>query len=242
MPDRQAEAAASTAAYECALDMAVEALRGGRREEAGLSLWDALRGLDAVDDGDLRRSLAGRLGNACWRVGFDDIALFALDIAIELGEEAGDVRALENDRLTLGNVHSRLGNLAEAEAAWQLVHEAAAENGDDANAASAATNLGSLLAQEGHLADARALLERSLEHLEREPFPETELNTRFMLLQVLDALGASAAQVLDVAEPLGRWPGELAEAHTARVAEVVEGALADEPGRRREFAWLLEPA
>lgn len=174
--------------------VAVDALRGGRREKAGLALWDALQRLDAVDDEKLRRLLAGRLGNVCWKVGFDDLAFFALDVAIQLAEESGDIRALEDDRLTLGNVHFRLGNLAEAEAAWQLVLEAAVANSDDANAASAATNLGSLLVQEGHLTDACTLLECSLEHLEREPFPETELSTRFLLLQVLDVLGASSGR------------------------------------------------
>lgn len=206
------------------------------------ALWAALDGLEAVNDEDVRRVLASRLANACWHVGFDDLALFALDLAIELSEEAGDVSALESNRLTLGNVHFRLGNLAEAEAAWQVAYDAAVANGDYANAASAATNLGSLLAQETYLDAARTLLERSLEHLEQEPFPETELNTRFLLLQVLDSIGASAERVLDVAEPLDAWAGELGEVHAARLAEVVEGALADQPERRANFAWLLGTA
>jgi tetratricopeptide (TPR) repeat protein len=240
MPDGQAEAAASTAAYERAVDAAVEALRNDRREEAGLLLWDALQGLDAVDDDDLRRSLAGRLGNVCWQVGFDDLALFALDVAIELGEQAGDARALENDRITLGNVHQRLGNLREAEAAFQLVEESAVPNGNYANAASVSTNLAGILAQEGYLADAAERLERSLEYVEREPFPDTELNTRFLLLQVLESMGESPARILDVAEPLGAWADQLEEPHRARLAEVIEGALAAEPDRRDQFAWLLE--
>lgn len=240
MPNGQAEAAASTAAYERAEGAAVEALRNGRREEAGLTLWGALQELDAVDGEDLRRSLAGRLGNACWQVGFDDLALFALDVAIELGENAGDVRSLGNDRLTLGNVHHRLGNLREAEAAFQLVEETAVANGDYANAASASTNRASILAQEGYLREASALLERSLDHLEREPFPETELNTRFLLLQLRGALGESPSRVLEVAEPLAAWADQLTEPQRARLAEVVEGALAVEPERRDEFAWLLE--
>jgi tetratricopeptide (TPR) repeat protein len=239
MRSGQTESAASEGMFERARDQAIEALRAGYREAAGLSLWHALQGLDTVHDEQLRRSLASRLGNMCWELGFDDLALFALDIAVELGEAAGDVVALENDRITLGNVHSRLGNLAEAETAWQVVHEAAVLNGDDANAAAAATNLGGLLAQEGYLAEAAALLECSLEYLQREPFPETELNTRFVLLQVLHAQGAQSERVLDVAESLSGWADQVAEPHTARLAEVVERALADRPERRSEFNWLL---
>jgi tetratricopeptide (TPR) repeat protein len=240
MPDGQADAAASTAAFEHARDEAVEALRDGDRKQAGLTLWGILGDLDRVDDDEVRHSLASRLANICWQLGFDDLALFALDVAIPLGEEIGDVRALENDRLTLGNVHSRLGNLAEAEAAWRLVHEAGILNGDFANAASAATNLGGQLAQEGYLAEASDLLQRSLEYLEREPFPETELNTRFLLLQLLDMQGADRSRVLGVAEPIGVFADQLAEPHRTRIAEIVEDALADQPERRAEFDWLLE--
>jgi tetratricopeptide (TPR) repeat protein len=240
MPEGHADAAANAPAFERVFDEAVEALRNGDREQAGLRLWGTLGELDGVDDDEVRRSLASQLANVCWLLGFDDLALFALDVAIPLGEELGDVRGLENDSLTLGNVQSRLGNLAEAEVAWRLVDEVGVLNGDFANAASAATNLGGQLAQEGYLAEAFDLLQRSLEYLEREPFAATELNTRFLLLQLLDMQGADHSRVLDAAEPIGALADQLPQPHRARVAEIVEGALADRPERRAEFDWLLE--
>jgi len=156
------------AQFERARDEAIAALQEGRREAAGLILWHALRALDAVADDDERRSLAGRLGAVCRHTGFDDLALLALDVGIELHEAAGDIRALENDRMTVGTVHFRLGNLAAAESAWRRVRDDAVRNGDDANAASASTNLASLYAQEGRLPDAADLLEQSLACLARE--------------------------------------------------------------------------
>jgi tetratricopeptide (TPR) repeat protein len=241
MATGQVESAAR-AAFERTRDEAFEALNEGHREAAGLILWTALNELDAVADDGVRRTQAGRVANLCSYTGFDDLALFAFDAAIELHEAAGDVRALANDRLTLGNVHLRLGNLATAESAWRFAHEAAKANGDYANAASAATNLGSLFAQEGDLTEAAALLEQSLAYLEREPFPETELNTRFVLMQVLDAQGAARARVLDVAAPLGSWGDQLTGPHRNRLTEVVEAALPEHPERRAQFSWLLEPA
>ena len=113
-------------------------------------------------------------------------------------------------------------------------------NGDYADAASAATNLGSLFAREGDLVEAAALLEQSLAYLEREPFPDTELKTRFMLLQVLDVQGAARRHVLDAAAPLGRWSDQLTEPLRDRLTEVVEAALRDCPERRAQFSWLFE--
>jgi tetratricopeptide (TPR) repeat protein len=227
------------AQFEHARDEAFAALQDGRREAAGLILWHALQTLDAVGDDDERRSLAGRLGAVCLHVGFDDIALLALDAGIELHAAAGDVRALENDRMTVGTVHFRLGNVAAAESAWRRVHADAMRNGDDANAASASTNLASLYAQEGLLPDAADLLEQSLACLAREPFPETELNTRFMYCQVLAAQGAASARVLDAAAPLGQWAEQIGDAHRSRLADVIAGAVAELPERRAEFGWLV---
>ena len=227
------------AQFERATDEAFAALQQGRREAAGLILWNALQALDAVGDDDERRSLAGRLGAVCLHAGFDDLALLALDVGIELHEAAGDIRALENDRMTVGTVHFRLGNLAAAESAWRRVHEDAVRNGDDANAASASTNLASLYAQEDRFADAADLLEQSLACLAREPFPETELNTRFLLFQVLAAQGAAPARVLDAAAPLGQWADQIGDAHRSRLADAIAGAVAELPERRAEFDWLL---
>jgi hypothetical protein len=66
------------------------------------------------------------------------------------------------------------------------------------------------------------------------------LNTRFLLLQLLDMQGADRSRVLDVAEPIGVFVDQLAEPHRTRIAEIVEGALADQPERRAQFDWLLE--
>lgn len=69
--------------------------------------------------------------------------------------------------------------------------------------------------------------------------PETELNTRFLLVQVLAAQGAAPARVLDAAAPLGQWADQIGDAHRSRLADAIAGPVAELPERRAEFDWLL---
>ena len=168
------------------IEAALEAAREGRRDDARVHFINALSRCHQLRDGKRKRRLLGVLTTLLERSGFPSLALVTAGDAIELDQMLGDQRHLAEDMIALGNAYVRLGESDAAERAFVSSLKISTSNGHFANAASASTNLAGLLGNRGKMREALALLKMSMAYLDREPFPETELNTRITLLQVLD--------------------------------------------------------
>ena len=136
------------------------------------------------------------------RLGFPDLALMAAEDSVILDRELKLDRLLHQDLLAIGNAHLNLGNVGKAEACYREALDIAIGREDWANAASASTNLGNVAAQREDFPTAIEHYEKSLEYLAKEPFPDTEMNTRMMLLQVSEIQKVDVERVLDNARRL----------------------------------------
>ena len=232
----------TTSAQTGLLDDAIAAAQEGRRDEAGRALWGALKAAAAVADAGERRQCLRRTAQLAGALGFDDLALLAWEDAGRVAV-ADDAAADASDAIDCANVHFRLGNVAEAEKRFRQAIGDCVALGDFANAASASTNLAGILADAGDFGGARELLNASLDYVAREPFPDTELNTRLTLIQVLEALEADPTEILEVAAPLAAFAGVLEGQARTVVAGVVQRTLArqgdDADVRAAEFSWLF---
>jgi tetratricopeptide (TPR) repeat protein len=220
----------------------IRAHNDGRPDDAGVHFWRALACIGDVPDPAERRSLYSEIAGVFSQGGFHDLALMAVEDALAIADRPAD-------RIAYANTHLRLGNRDEAEAAYRSILERCRAQGDFANAASAATNLATILADDGYHADAAGLLEESLGYLERVDFPDTEMNTRLALVQVLELAGRPPERILEVARVLvDRYLGHLPPPFVKLLAKIVDGAAdryaAAHPGegaaglKARDFARL----
>jgi tetratricopeptide (TPR) repeat protein len=227
----------------------VAAIRQGRKDEAGLYLLRALQYLDDVQDLRERRNLLSEVSEFFLSAGFEDLALMAVLDALEADKQLDFERGLVKDSMTYANIHTRLENLEQAGASYRSILDRCLKNGDYANAASASTNLAGILANENYLGEATQLLENSLEYLKVEDFRDTEINTRLMLIQVLELRKTDPQRTFDEARTLlDRFANDLPPQYREVLAQFVESALKRcsqdrldvdvEEWKRREFPEL----
>lgn len=202
------------------------ALRGGAKDDAGLHFLRALASLDDVPQPLERRNLLSEIAEFFAQEGFEDLALMAALEAIAADEQLGLERGLAKDRITYANLHLRLGNMEQAEAIYRALIDRCLQQKDYANAASASTNLAGILANNNYPADAIRLLENSLEYLQFVEFPATELNTLFLLIQVLELQKAAPTRTYETARTLiDRFASQLSPQHHHLLSQFVDSAL-----------------
>ena len=161
----------------------LQAAQAGRADLASRYFSDALDRAGDLADPRTRRDELSSLSTLFDESGFPDLALTAAEESVALDRELGLDILIQGDLLNVGTAHLNLDNDAKAEAVFREVLNNAVARGSWANAASANTNLGNVLAKHDDMKGATAAYEKSLEYLAKEAFDDTELNTRLMLLQ-----------------------------------------------------------
>jgi tetratricopeptide (TPR) repeat protein len=180
----------------------IEAARRGQADQASLHFNNALNLAEDLEDERTRRDEISTLSALFEHCGFPDLALMAAEEAVDLDRSLGLDSLLGQDIIAVGNAHLKLQNAAQAEASFQEALEMFLKRSDWANAASANTNLAGMVADRGEMAKAIELLETSLGYLAKEPFDDTELNTRFALLQALEFEGRDVDRAIENARQL----------------------------------------
>lgn len=184
------------------IEQGVEALKRGDKDTASNHFWNALDCLGDIQDEQVRRDELGPLALYFADLGLLDMALIGAREAIVLDKKLGDTRNLAEDILTLGNINLNLGKLAQATENYQEALQLCLDNGDFDNAASASTNLASIIANQDRMPEAITLLRNSLVYLQKKAHPNTEMITRMMLVQVLGFENVNPEELIDVSEKL----------------------------------------
>ena len=177
-------------------------MQQGRRDRAAVEFEAALDAAETITDDRTRRDEISVLATMFASFGLNDLALVAAEEAVELDRSLKLDSQLPGDLLAVGNAHAQLENAGKAEAAYNEALSIAITSKQWADAASATTNLAGTAANSGQLDQAATLLQTSLDYLKREPFDETEINTRLTLLQVLELGGGDLELALNNAEIL----------------------------------------
>ena len=207
-------------------NIAMSMIREGRIN-AGVHFWRALVYLDSLKDLRMKRNELIIISNQLFsRMKFYDLSLFAVQSAIELDELLQDPRSLVNDMIDYGNINVNMGNNDLALDNYRRVIDICLGNNDFANAASASTNLGGILASMGKMLEAIPLLNQSIEYLKKAPFPETEINTRLLLINVLYIQKIEPAKVIENAEVLyNLYADKIQKDSKKMVASALESAI-----------------
>ena len=184
------------------VDGAIDATRAERFGDAGEQLLHALEAVERQPDSTTRARELGLLADLCSEAGHPDLALMALQGALESGERDDRPERYCADLLTLANSWQRLERVAAAASVNAAALSYAVKHERFADAASASTNLAMVAANDGRLQDALRRLQESLDFLRRESQPDTDAITRLVLIQVVDALQADPAIALDAAGDL----------------------------------------
>lgn len=204
----------------------IAALERDRVDEARILFGKALDLADDIEDTRTRRDELSVLSELLVNR-FPDLALGAAEDSVELDRELGLDRLLPQDMIGVGNAQRFLKNTGEAEALYRQALAILLERGDLANAASANTNLATMVAERNEFAEAIAICETSLEYLAKQPFDNTEMQTRFTLLQLYEFEEASVDKALDNARVLfDRLFDELTPMHLDAGSEMVEKCCA----------------
>jgi len=180
----------------------MEALGRGNPDAASKHFWNAMDCLADVQDDRRRRDELGPLAIYYVALELYDLALIGAHDAIVLDKKLGQPRQLAEDIVTLGNANMRLGKMDEATENYTEALQLCLDNGDYDNAASASTNLASILANQDKMREATTLLRNSLDYLTKKPHPNTEKITRMTLIQVLGLQKENPEELIDVAEKL----------------------------------------
>lgn len=163
-----------------------EALQRHKADQAAVFFIRALIRAEDLEDNCTRRDEFSGLSSAFEKCGFPDLALMAAEDAVDIDIELGMTDLMVSDIIAVGNAHLKMDNTAQSEKCYREALQISLEQGNFANAASANTNLASIIANRGDIPGAIALLENSLEYLAKQPFDPTEIQTRFALLQALE--------------------------------------------------------
>ncbi len=222
-----------------------------RFDDAGLRFWQALTCLDKLPATKPRLDQTRALVTLFRKTAHEDLCLLALREAIRLEEALKDQKALACDLIQYGNVHDQLGNVEEAKCTFKYVVDRCLEAGDYANAASASTNLAGLLANDGDGKQAITLLANSLVYLaeSQEPFPDTELNTHVILIQVVHLYGGDPALAVKSGIEISRkFQDKLTDRHRKALGQPLQKAVEaflekkpqPDPGewKRKNLAWV----
>ena len=222
-------------------DRGVRAAQAGRQDLAGQHFNNALGHAEDLADDRTRRDEMSVLSILFDECGFPDLALMAAEESVELDRKLALDGLLHGDLLNVGTAHLNLGNDGKAESCFRESLQSALRRKEWANAASANTNLGNVLARREAYAEAIQTYEKSLEYLEKEAFPNTEMNTRLMLLQVYELHGHDAGLAIDNARKLCEryWrdiQGPHRQAATEFVTQAVQRYLQAHP-QKNPKAW-----
>jgi len=180
----------------------IEKVLAGRADEASVHFTNALDRVGQIVNDRVRRDELSLLAGAFDHCGFPDLALMAAQQAIDLDKTLGLDALLASDMLALGNAHASMENTTKAEAAFRQALAVFIDQNNFGDAASATTNIAAIVANRGEMDDAIELLEKSLGYLEQSPFDETEIQTRFALLQALEITKRDAKAALQNAREL----------------------------------------
>lgn len=186
-------------------NMAIDLLKQSRRDEATTHLYNALDQYEAIKDINKRRSELSTFASLAELLEFPDIATMAALKAIEIDKQLGNHQDLANDLLTYGNVQTQLGNVKEALSLFRQALDVFLENGNFADAASASTNVAGILGNSGKIDEAIKMMYQSLDYLTKQPFSDTEKNTRIGLAQLLEYEGRPPEEVFSVAHPIKQF-------------------------------------
>jgi tetratricopeptide (TPR) repeat protein len=192
----------NVSAVRAAANTGIEALNQRRPDKASAAFTEALKLATTLKDPTVRREETAALGNLFLNLNVVDLAQLAYEEAVDLDAQLGTNDLLGLDTLELGNAHSALGNEAEAEQCFRDALEILRSAKKWANAASASTNLGGIIANRGDMAEGMKLMEQSLGYLAKEEFPDTELQTRFGLLQIYELAAHDVERAVDNARTL----------------------------------------
>lgn len=224
-----------------------------RFDDAGLCFWQALTCLDKLPATKPRRDQTRTLAALFLKAGYEDLCLLASREAIRLDEALKDGKAIASDLIHYGNVHTNLGNIEEAKCTFKEVIDVCLGADNYADAASASTNLASLLVEGGDGKQAITLLVNSLKYLSKEPFPDTEFNTHATLIQVVDLYGGDPALAVKSGIALSRqFQDRLTERHRRALVQplqkAVEAFLEKEPQpnpdawKKQNLPWVYSDA
>lgn len=192
-----------------AANAGITALKQGKRDKAGSHFNEALEHFESIEDDCERGMELSVFAQLVCRMGFWDLALMAAQTALEIHERSHQIREVEGDLITCGNVHSNLNNIEEALSFYRHALELCLANGHLDNGASAGTNLAGLLFNQGEMSQAIDLLYLSLDYVRRQNIPSTEIITRLMLTQGLEIKGRPPEEVFAIAGPLAGFAQEL---------------------------------
>ena len=207
----------------------------GRADEASVHFTNALDRVGLIVNDRARRDELSLLAGMFDQVGFPDLALMAAQQAIDLDKTLGLDALLALDMLALGNAHASMENTTKAEAAFRQALAVFIDRNDLADAASATTNIAAIVANRGEMDDAIGLLNKSLGYLEQSPFDETEIQTRFALMQALEITKGDAKVALQNARELcsdrlmGKIPPPQVGPTKQFVADVITRYLKEHP-------------
>jgi tetratricopeptide (TPR) repeat protein len=205
---------------------AVEALKQGDNDAASNHFWNALNCLADIEDDRVRRDELGPLSLYYMNLGLFDLTIIGAREAIAIDKKLGKHRQLAKDMITLGNAELKLGQVNEAAQHYKNVLQLSLDHDDYENAASASTNLASLLADKGHMQDAIELLRNSLEYLKKKAFPNTEKITRLMLIQALGSEKESPEELISVAEILlKRFGNDISQREIEAIRSHIDNAV-----------------
>jgi tetratricopeptide (TPR) repeat protein len=207
-------------------NIAVGIIRTGRLD-AGAHFWRALEYLDNIKDLPTRRKQLIHISTELFNgFMFYDLSLFAVQSAIEIDKILQDQRTLVADIIAYGNINMNMGNNDLAADNYRKAIDICLKNKDYADAASASTNLAGILASNGKMLEAIPLLYQSIEFLRKDPFPETEINTRLLLINVLYLQKTEPTKIIENAEALYKlYPDRIPKDPKKMVAGALESAI-----------------
>jgi tetratricopeptide (TPR) repeat protein len=180
----------------------IDALERRQADQASVQFANALAAAATIEDAETRRDETAALGNLLLESGFPEFALLAFEDAIDLDRLLGLKAQLGLHMLEAGKASMALGNEADAEQLYRDALDILLTEERFADAASASTNLGVILADRHQVARGIALLQRSLDYLAKAPFPATEKQTRLALLQMYEHAAYNVDCAVDNARQL----------------------------------------
>lgn len=166
------------------IEKGFQALQDKRNEYTSLYFNNALNRTEDINDERLRWEKFAAFSTLFNNYGFPDLALQAGKEAVILSSKLGKVSSVAQDIIAIGNAHLSMENRIKAEECYNQALSYFLEEGDYANAASAITNIAIIYTQREENKKAINFLEKSIEYLSKKPFPQTEINTRVMLMQL----------------------------------------------------------
>jgi tetratricopeptide (TPR) repeat protein len=233
------------------IDSGYELSRGIEKSKASQHFMNALDISASIQDQRLKQQQLSMLSIICSTNGFFDIALMAVQDALDIDTALNDNKSLVSDYLTLGNVNSSLGKPQEAENIYRKALKIALDNHIYTDAASASTNIAMIVGNQNKLAEANTLLNNSLEYLKKAPFPETELITRFTLIQILGLLKKDPEKIIENAKIVySKYATllipEMKNNINKYLKKAIDQYLQDHPElntltwKQQEFPWLFK--